>query len=160
MPPSSTLPPQHLLLADDDEDDCLLFKDALEELPISTLLTAVHNGEHLMQLLNQKNEPLPDILFLDLNMPRKNGFQCLSEIKQNEKLKYLPVIIISTSIEQNIINLLYKNGAQHCLRKPNKFSMFKKLIHHAITLTAQENFAQPPREEFVLLHESYYNEIK
>ena len=73
----------NILLADDDLDDCLFFKEALEGMPVNTHLTAVHDGEQLMQLLANEKIKLPDILFLDLNMPRKNGFECLTEIKQN-----------------------------------------------------------------------------
>ena len=69
---------RQILLADDDKNDQLLFKEALEELPVTTHLASVENGEQLMQLLNDGKELLPDILFLDLNMPRKNGFTCLS----------------------------------------------------------------------------------
>ena len=72
-----------ILLADDDLDDCLFFKDALEDMPAYTKFTAVHDGEQLMQLLTHEKNGLPDILFLDLNMPRKNGFECLTEIRQN-----------------------------------------------------------------------------
>ncbi|MVM38046.1 response regulator [Spirosoma sp. HMF3257] len=61
----------HLLLADDDEDDCLFFKEALSRLPIASDLTTVQDGEQLMQLLTNRADPLPDALFLDLNMPRK-----------------------------------------------------------------------------------------
>ena len=155
----SPLYSQHILLADDDKDDCLLFKDALEELPLSVHLTTVHDGEQLMQLLSKKNEQLPDILFLDLNMPRKNGFQCLSEIKQNEKLKQLSIIIFSTSFEQDVVDLLYKQGAQHYIRKPNEFSKLKEVIHQTLTLIAQENSSQPTRENFVLtVQNSDYSE--
>lgn len=69
----------YILLADDDLDDCRFFREALEELPFSTSEKIVTNGEDLMQLLTDKDEKLPDVLFLDLNMPRKNGFQCLGE---------------------------------------------------------------------------------
>jgi len=140
---------QHILLADDDKDDCLLFEEALKELPLLTDLTCVHNGEELMDLL-KKADKLPHILFLDLNMPRKNGFACLTEIKKSENLKNLPVVILSTSFEQNNINLLYKNGAQLCLRKPNEFAVLKNLIFQAITLSEARNFSQPPKEEFLL----------
>jgi CheY-like chemotaxis protein len=146
-----------ILLADDDKDDCLLFKDALDELPISVELTTVHSGEQLMRLFGKMQE-LPDMLFLDLNMPRKNGFECLTEIKENGKLKELPVIIFSTSFDQDIVNLLYTNGAHYCIRKPNQFSRLKKLLHRAITLTSQAlpidaagNLVQPSREDFVIL---------
>ena len=140
----------NLLLADDDTDDCIFFKEALEKLPLSTHLTTVHNGEQVMQLLTKETNELPHVLFLDLNMPRKNGFECLLEIKLNKKLKQLPVIIFSTSFEQEVGNLLYKNGAQYYIRKPAEFSQLKKIIHQALKLIAQENILQPTKENFVL----------
>jgi CheY-like chemotaxis protein len=140
----------NILLADDDTDDCIFFKEALEEFSIATHLTAVHDGEQLMQLLSKETNELPDVLFLDLNMPRKNGFECLSEIKACKKLKALPVIVFSTSFEQEVVNLLYKNGAQYFIRKPSEFSQFKKIIQQTATLIAQGNVSQPARENFVL----------
>ncbi len=80
----------NILLADDDTDDCVFFKRALKELAIPISLTTVHDGEQLMDFLANKTNELPHVLFLDLNMPRKNGFECLSEIKSNEKLSQLP----------------------------------------------------------------------
>jgi CheY-like chemotaxis protein len=140
----------NLLLADDDKDDCLFFKDALEELPVTAELTTVHNGEQLMQLLSERMGELPSVLFLDLNMPRKNGFECLSEIKLNEQFKDLPVIIFSTSFDQDVVNLLYKKGGQYYIRKPTEFSQLKKVILEALTLIAQGNISQPERDHFVL----------
>ncbi|MBC8110037.1 MAG: response regulator [Verrucomicrobia bacterium] len=87
----------NLLLADDDKDDRFFFEEALEELQVSIHLTTVNDGEQLTQLLIQQMtklpNQLPDVLFLDLNMPRKNGFECLAEIKRTKKLQHLPVII-------------------------------------------------------------------
>ena len=140
----------NILLADDDTDDCFFFKEALRELLLYTNLTTVQDGEQLMQLLTNEINELPHILFLDLNMPRKNGFECLSEIKQNKKLKDLPVVIVTTSFEQKVVNLLYKNGAQYFIRKPAVFFRFKKIILHALILILQENGSQPTRENFVL----------
>ena len=142
----------HILLAEDDLDDCLFFKEALAELPITTRLTTVPNGEKLMQWLNE-TELLPDILFLDLNMPRKNGYACLLEIKQSEKLKRLPVITLSTSFEDELVNLVYKNGAQYYIRKPNNFFQLKHLILSAIKLAAKKNSGQPTKESFVISQE-------
>ena len=145
------LKPLNILLADDDTDDCIFFKEAVEELLLSTQLTAVNDGEQLMKLLTNETNELPDVLFLDLNMPRKNGFECLSEIKGNQKLRQLPVIIFSTSFEQEVVNLLYRNGAQYFIRKPSEFSQFKKIIHQTfITLIIPQNILQPNRENFVL----------
>jgi len=140
----------NILLADDDTDDCIFFKEALDELPLSTHLTVVHDGEQLMQLLINETNELPDVLFLDLNMPRKNGFECLSEIKLSKKLNQLPVIIFSTSFEQEVVNQLCQNGAQYFVRKPSEFSQFKKIIQQSLALIAQENIPQPTRENFVI----------
>ena len=140
----------NILLADDDVDDCIFFRAALEELLLSVKLIAVHDGEQLMQLLTDETYHLPDVLFLDINMPRKNGFECLAEIKLSHKLQSLPVIMFSTSFEQEVVNRLYKSGAQYFIRKPSEFSQFKKIIHHALGIIALQNITQPTREEFVI----------
>ena len=140
----------NILLADDDTDDCIFFKQALEELSMSTNLTTVNDGEQLMNYLSENSEHLPDVLFLDLNMPRKNGFECLSEIKLSQKLKQLCVIVFSTSFEQEVVNRLYENGAQYFIRKPSDFSQFNKIIQQTITMITQKNIAQPTSENFVL----------
>ncbi|NCI51965.1 response regulator [Sediminibacterium roseum] len=138
-----------LLLADDDKDDCDLFREALDELPVTADLSTVHDGEQLMQLLSKKN-PLPQLLFLDLNMPRKNGFECLSEIKKNDALKDLPVVIFSTSYDRDIVNLLYTKGAHFYISKPNEFDKLKDVIHQALSSVAQNDTIQPQRENFEL----------
>jgi CheY-like chemotaxis protein len=140
----------NILLADDDTDDCIFFKEALEDLIISTSLTTMHDGEQLMQLLTNETNMLPHVLFLDLNMPRKNGFECLTEIKLSKRLKRLPVIVFSTSFEQEVVNQLYNNGAQYFIRKPSEFSQFKKIIQLSLSLIMTENIFQPARENFVI----------
>lgn len=140
----------NILLADDDSDDCLFFKEALKESTLSTHLATVPDGEHLMHLLINGSETLPDVLFLDLNMPRKNGFECLSEIKLNDKLKTLPVVVFSTSFEKEVVNLLYQNGAQYFIRKPPEFSKFKKIILQTLLVIAKENTSQTTIENFVV----------
>ena len=140
----------NILLADDDTDDCIFFKEALAELIISTSLTTVHDGEQLMQSLTNEANELPHILILDLNMPRKNGFECLSEIRQNKKLKVLPVVIFSTSFEQEVVDRLYKNGANYFIRKPSVFLQFKEIILNVLLLILDKNVSQPTRENFVL----------
>lgn len=147
-----------ILLADDDIDDCIFFRQAVEELVRPSNFTVVHDGEQLMQQLTNETSKLPHVLFLDLNMPRKNGFECLSEIKLHGKLKQLPVIMFSTSFEQGVVNQLYLNGAHYFIRKPSEFAQFKKIIHQTLFLIAQElpadnigNVTQPEKENFVLL---------
>ena len=156
-----------IILADDDTDDCLFFKEALNELLLPTHLTTVNDGEQLMQFLanivHQQNisMALPDVVFLDINMPRKNGKECLEEMKLNEKLKHLPVIMFSTSYEKEVVNQLYKNGAHYFIRKPPEFLIFKKIIQQTLALIANElpenkigNILQPSIEKFVLTVEN------
>lgn len=140
----------NILLADDDTDDCIFFKEALDELLIKTDLTTVHDGEQLMIYLDGTSRKLIDVLFLDINMPRKNGFECLAEIKQNENLKELPVIIFSTSYEHEVVNSLYESGAHYFIRKPSNFAQFNKIIYHTLLLIVQDEIAQPSRANFVL----------
>jgi CheY-like chemotaxis protein len=156
--------PLNILLADDDKDDRLFFKMALDALTISTQFETIADGEKLMAYLFKNAEQLPDVLFLDLNMPRKNGFECLTEIKLNKTLKLLPVIILSTSFEQEVVNRLYQNGAQYFMRKPAEFSQLKKIIQQTVTLISQykllslstdkagteNDILQTTREDFVL----------
>ena len=145
-----TSAPLNLLLADDDTDDCVFFKEALEELPISTKLTIVNDGVQLMQLLSAKETFLPDVLFLDLNMPRKSGFECLSEIKIIDKLMNLPVIIYSTSLNMEVVELLYQKGAHYYICKPGEYDKIKKVILEAVTLISQKKLKQPARDKFIL----------
>jgi CheY-like chemotaxis protein len=140
----------NILLADDDTDDRQFFSMALDAINISTKLETVVDGEKLMDYLSENIHQLPDVIFLDLNMPRKNGFECLTEIKLNQKLNQLQVVIFSTSFEQEVVNLLYKNGAKYFIRKPSGFLQFRKIINHTITLIVQENISKTSREDFVL----------
>lgn len=150
MNPTQQDAPFNIILADDDTDDCGFFKEALKGFSLPILLTVVHDGEQLMQLLTNETNELPHVLFLDLNMPRKNGFECLSEIKLSNKLKPLPVIVFSTSFGQEVVNQLYQNGAKYYIRKPSEFLQFKKIIFKSLTIIAEKNNAQPTRENFVI----------
>lgn len=139
----------NILLADDDKDDCLLFKDAVEELAFAASLTMVHDGEQLMHHLERVAANIPDVLFLDLNMPRKNGFECLAEIKKHSTLKKIPVVIYSTSYDEGNADRLYNSGAHCYICKPSDFEELKKVVHLAITLVKQ-NDEQASRKDFLI----------
>ena len=138
MKPKNKQTPLNILLAEDDYDDRLFFTNALEEIPIATHLTIVKDGEHLMNYLAKNLDNLPDVLFLDLSMPRKTGYECLQEIKESEKLKHIPVIVFSTSftqgvdLEQQLTNVLSKMGTHDYIRKPTNFEQLKQVIHQAL----------------------------
>jgi CheY-like chemotaxis protein len=136
-----------ILLADDDRDDRFFFKLALNEMPFPAQLTTVEDGEKLMNHLAKKSEALPDVLFLDLNMPKKNGSECLYEIKQNIKLKKLKVIIYSTSLHENVADQLYTNGAHYYIQK-REFEELKNILLQILPLI-QTQMEQPPRANFI-----------
>lgn len=134
------LSPLSILLADDDTDDRYLFSKALNELSVNANLDSVGNGEELMDFLSLHADNLPHVLFLDLSMPRKNGFECLSEIKENIKYKDMAVIMFTTSYsrdivyEQGIVKLLKDMGALDYIRKPNDFEQLKVVIRAALLM--------------------------
>ncbi|MEI6408629.1 MAG: response regulator [Bacteroidota bacterium] len=140
----------HILLADDDEDDRLFFKEALDELGLPVQLTMVENGEQLMAHLSKKRNKIPDVLFLDLDMPLKNGFACLAEIKLDERLQRLPVIILSTFFDEDMLNLVYKDAAHYYIRKPTDLMQLKKVLLEALTLISQKNVPLPAKAGFIL----------
>lgn len=146
---ASTDIPIKVLLAEDDIDDRYFFEKVLKSLPVSTELAIVEDGVKLMSYLAENSEKLPDILFLDLNMPRKNGTECLSEIKQNERLKHIPVIIFSTHKHGKDSDILYEKGAHYYIRKTDMIELAKDL-HHILKLMVENKFERPVKEKFNL----------
>jgi CheY-like chemotaxis protein len=101
--------------------------------------------------LTKKLDNNPRVIFLDLNMPRKNGFECLTEIKNNDKLRNIPIVIVSTTFQNEVVKLLYKNGAQYYICKPDEFNQLKRVIWSALTEILKANdITQPAPEDFVL----------
>lgn len=137
--------PLNILLADDDAEDRTFFETALKELPIDSILTTVNDGEELMDHLSKNIDQLPEVLFLDLSMPRKGGFECLTEMKEDPKLKDIPVVMFSTSYtqdfnyEQGMIGVLYKLGVQDYIRKPGTLAELKQLIFHSLLKVIKES---------------------
>lgn len=141
--------PLYILLADDDNDDRFFFEKALKTLSIPTQLTCVEDGKRLMTYLLKHTDDLPDVLFLDLNMPLKNGSECLQEIKANKKLKELPVIIYSTSLHEDVAELLYQKGAHYYVRKTDLADL-EKILERVLNLLVDKEFERPERSEFII----------
>jgi len=130
--------PLTVMLADDDNDDCYLFEKALKKIPIATKLKIVSNGKDLMDYLFKNTTNLPDVLFLDLSMPQKTGYECLIEIKDDEKLQALHVAIFTTSftrvinVEHNLKKTLSDMGSQNYIRKPSSFKELTQVIYQEL----------------------------
>jgi CheY-like chemotaxis protein len=117
--------PANILMVDDDEDDCLLVRDVFKENGLSAALQFLENGEELMSYLRRQGKyremPRPDLILLDLNMPRKDGREALQEIKSDSSLRSIPVIILTTSKEERDISFCYDAGASAYITKPGAY---------------------------------------
>jgi CheY-like chemotaxis protein len=123
-----------IYLADDDADDCMLFEEALREVCDTTELTMANDGVEFINLLETTVPPSPDVIFLDLNMPRKNGFECLEQIRRTVKWKDIPVVIFSTSGQEEMIKKVYDTGANYFIRKPGSFPKLKLAIRQMLDM--------------------------
>lgn len=121
----------NVLLAEDDEDDIHLFKTVLSELNQNIPVTVVTDGNLLMAFLKQATT-LPEMIFLDLNMPFKNGFECLNEIRRNEKWNSIKIFVLSTSSKSEHIEDAYNSGADLYLTKPTSYTQFKNMVEKCL----------------------------
>ncbi|MES2882852.1 MAG: response regulator [Bacteroidota bacterium] len=115
-------------LADDDEDDVFLFREVLREVAPEAKFSSAVDGQDALDKLKSATMPLPHIIFLDLNMPRLDGRQCLRELKTDNKLKNVPVVMYSTSSQQRDIELCREMGAAAFITKPSSVVVLKNLI--------------------------------
>lgn len=135
MNPKQQTVPFNVLLAEDDSDDRFFFNIALKENSISTTLTTIYDGEELMMYLSENLENLPDVIFLDINMPRKNGVECLAEIRQSKKLNHLFIVMFSAfysrynEYEEEAIKKIKSLGVDDFIRKPQDLVQLKAVIH-------------------------------
>lgn len=139
-----------LLLADDDLDDCEFFEDALGEVASGTCLVTVNDGVQLMDFLLSEPEKYPDIIFLDLNMPKKSGIECIMEIRSMPSLQHIPIIVYSTSLDIDVVDKLYEMGANYYVQKPGAFSVLKKVIEKTLALFNGVFQNQTARDRFVI----------
>lgn len=122
-----------IFYTDDDEDDLSIFTDAVESLPIKIQLQTYNGGEKLLNAIYNP-PPTPNVVFLDLNMPGKNGFDVLSELRNSQSKSKIPVIIFSTSNEPTIIEKCRTLGANYFITKPVLMKDIVKSIEHALKI--------------------------
>jgi CheY-like chemotaxis protein len=123
-----------ILIADDDMDDRLFMEQALRQCGYTQHIQFVEDGEYLMDYLRRRegfdesNAPWPDLVILDLNMPRKNGFQVLREIKDDLGLRRLPVIVMTTSSADDDVVKTYNLGVNSFVTKPFNFNRLVEIV--------------------------------
>lgn len=139
----------NIALADDDEDDRLLFKEAIEEITMDTKLSLFNHGQELMDHLNLPNIVLPHLVFLDLNMPIKNGIQCLQEIRKNRILDHVAIAIYSTSSSEKDIEDTFISGANVYINKPNNFQKLREVIEKVLQINWQYHTSNLNKDNFL-----------
>ncbi len=121
-----------ILLAEDDPDDRLLVKEAFEENHLLNVLEIVEDGEELMNYLHKKGDyhskPVPNLILLDLNMPRKNGTEAIKEIKADAALRRIPIVVLTTSKAEEDIIKTYDLGVNSFIVKPVTFDSLVDLV--------------------------------
>lgn len=124
-----------ILIADDDEEDQMLTREAFEDRRLANELRFVKNGEEVMQYLKRQGRfaepwtsPKPGLILLDLNMPKKDGRECLAEIKADPTLASIPVFVLTTSQEEEDVHQTYEHGGSSFISKPIGFDAFIELV--------------------------------
>jgi len=139
----------HIVLAEDDKDDRLFFKNAFKGLKIDNRLTVCEDGMALMDYLNDA-EPLPHILFLDLNMPGKHGLECLKELRANDRFTDLSIAIYTSLKSPGLAEDTLLAGANIFIRKPNDPEDLKKILQEVVYINWQYITDGLNKEHFML----------
>lgn len=130
------------LIADDDPDDLFLFQEAAEEINKGIELVTAKNGEELLHWLSSTSQ-FPDLIFIDINMPVKNGLDSLSEIREQTVFNSIPVIVFSTSVNESYVRKSQETGANLYVQKPSSFDLLKKMILHCLNIYQHKGFRKP-----------------
>ncbi len=127
--------PVLILIADDDEEDRMLTREAFEERGLDNEVRFVRDGDELMDYLKQRGKfaepwmsPRPGLILLDLNMPKKNGHECLAEMKADPELSDIPVFVLTTSRAEEDVHQTYELGGSSFISKPVTFHDFMELV--------------------------------
>lgn len=129
---------KNIFLVDDDADDQLFFTDALREIDSGIICTIANNGREALEKLKKLN-PLPEVLFLDLNMPFMNGYECLSYLKNEIRLSKIPVVIFTTSNDPRDAETTHQLGAEVFLSKPNEFGLLRDKLEQILNINFRES---------------------
>lgn len=138
---------QHIFIVDDDQEDREMFSEALSCVNQNAMLVEISSGVKLLQALESEDAPLPDIIFLDLNMPKISGIDCLKKIKSSDsRFKDLKIVILSTYSNADDIQEAYNQGANRYYVKPTLFDNLKDIISGVLDANWKMN--SPAKESF------------
>jgi CheY-like chemotaxis protein len=137
----------NIVLAEDDLDDVLIFRLALEEMAIAYKLNHIDSGDKLLTLSEQA---LPDIIFLDINIPCQDGLRCVVEIRKNSAFDNVPVVLMSGHTSPRYIEEGFTNGANFYLLKASSVRQLAESLKRIFAIDWKKVMYYPPLSEFVL----------
>ena len=124
--------PIEVLLVEDSEADAVMVEETLLDSKLRMNLSVVHDGVEAMQYLRKEgvyqSRRIPDLVILDLNLPKKDGREVLAEIKEDDRFKQIPVVVLTTSSAEEDIVRSYKLHANCYITKPLDFDQFAKIV--------------------------------
>ena len=138
-----------VILVDDDQDDCMLFEDAMNDIGMLSQLKVANDGEKLFQILSSQSPCFPDLIFLDLNMPKMNGYECISKLRNSALIKCIPIVVFSTTNQVEMIDWVYYNGANLFVNKPNSYFKLKETIRNVVNINFKEESFKNSRKHFI-----------
>lgn len=136
-----------VIVAEDDHDDLLIFESAVKEISIPVTIRHAVNGNVLFVLLKER---IPDMLFLDVHMPCKDGVSCIREIRQCKEYDHLPVIMYTSSEHEKVVEDCYRGGANFYMVKPDKINVLSSNLKKIFSLDWQSAAHYPAMAHFVL----------
>lgn len=136
-----------ILVVEDDASDAALIERALKKSNAAQSVQVVRDGLQALEALFQPDKttptrPLPDLILLDLKLPKMNGFEVLQKIKSNPQTRYIPIVVLTSSRLSADVQAAYDNGANSYLVKPNQFGLFSDLMERVVQYWMMSN--QPP----------------
>lgn len=143
-----TSKPIYVMLADDSPDEHFLFIHTVKGIDKSITISTAVNGEDLLNKLAGESN-LPDIIFLDINMPFKNGKECLYDMRQDVRLRDIPVVIYSTSDEKSDVEETFVLGADMYLKKPQDFIELEDILKELFKTYREQGFHRGDRDRYI-----------
>lgn len=140
-----------IVLLDDDEEEHVLFKEVANDFVQISSVVSFSKGKELLAYLSNPSAKIPDILFLDLNMPILSGIDCLVEIKKESRFANMPIAIYSTSSSKSDMKTAYQNGADFYINKPFEYSGMEKILRNILNVNWKEYSSNRTFEKFIAL---------
>ncbi|AKK73243.1 transcriptional regulator [Chryseobacterium gallinarum] len=140
----------NVIVADDDENTLTFFKNIFKELKISTKVQCFNNGKDLMKYLHNADAFIPEIVFIKYDFPGKDSMECIEEIKSDLKFNNMVTAIYGDQISETEIEDIFVKGANICMRKPDTYEGFKKILAEVIAINWQYHTSGLNKENFIL----------